>query len=73
MTTFMNGRIYSSSAGTAAVLGDILKRYLAKNGPGGVLGWPIGATRTIKGVQVQRFEHGSISYTSAGGAKASRS
>jgi uncharacterized protein with LGFP repeats len=70
---FQNGRIYSSKAGTDAVLGDILSRYLAKGGTKGVLGWPTSNARSKGGATVQTFQHGKITWTKAGGAKASRS
>jgi hypothetical protein len=70
---FMNGRIYASSAGTDAVLGAILERYLAKGGTKGTLGWPTSNARSVHGAVVQIFQHGRISWTQSGGAKASRS
>lgn len=70
---FMNGRIYSSKVGTDAVLGAILDRYLAKGGPKGVLGWPTSNATSSKGATVQTFQHGRITWTQAGGAKASSS
>jgi hypothetical protein len=73
VTVFTNGRIYESKAGTVAVLGAILERYLSKSGPKGVLGWPTSNATTSKGVTVQTFQHGSISWTAAGGVKATRS
>lgn len=73
VTPFTNGRIYSSKAGTVAVLGAILERYLAKKGPSGVLGWPTGAATTSKGVTTQRFQHGRITWSASAGAKTYRS
>lgn len=70
---FTHGRIYSSKAGTNAVLGAILGRYLAKGGTKGVLGWPTSNAKTKSGVTTQTFQHGKITWTKAGGAKASRS
>ena len=72
VTPFTNGRIYSSKAGTVAVLGAILDRYVAKKGPGGVLGWPKGTATTSKGVTTQRFQHGRITWSPAAGAKTYR-
>ncbi|WP_375389469.1 LGFP repeat-containing protein [uncultured Amnibacterium sp.] len=68
---FQGGRIYSSKVGTVAVLGAILEKYLAKDGTGGTLGWPTSNAKNVKGVTVQTFQHGSISWTAEGGAKAS--
>jgi uncharacterized protein with LGFP repeats len=68
---FQNGRIYTSKKGTYAVLGAILEKWLAKKGTKGVLGWPTSNAHTVKGATVQTFEHGSISWTAGGGAKAS--
>jgi uncharacterized protein with LGFP repeats len=73
VSVFTNGRITSSKVGTVAVLGDILSKYLQKGGTGGVLGWPTSNARSVSGATVQTFQHGKISYTKAGGAKASRS
>jgi uncharacterized protein with LGFP repeats len=73
VSVFTSGRIYSSKAGTVAVRGDILAKYLQKSGPKGVLGWPTATAKTVKGAVVQTFQHGKISYTAAGGAKATRS
>ena len=73
VTVFTSGRIYSSKVGTVAVRADILAKYLQKNGTGGALGWPTSNARTVKGAVVQTFQHGTISFTVAGGAKASRS
>lgn len=70
---FQNGRIYSSKAGTNAVLGDILARYLAKGGTKSVLGWPLSNAYGKGGTTVQNFQHGKITWTKAGGAKATRS
>lgn len=71
---FTSGRIYSSKAGTVAVRGDILARYLAKGGTKSVLGWPTSNAKAAgAGKTVQTFQHGKITYTAAGGAKASRS
>jgi uncharacterized protein with LGFP repeats len=70
---FTSGRIYSSTAGTVAVRGEILARYLAKGGTKSVLGWPTSNAKSASGGRtVQTFEHGKITYTKAGGAKASR-
>lgn len=71
VSTFTSGRIYSSKAGTVAVRGDVLAKYLQKDGPAGVLGWPTTNAATAKGVTVQRFQRGSISWTAKTGAKAS--
>jgi hypothetical protein len=71
--TFVNGKIYSSKVGTVAVLGAILERYLSKGATKSVLGWPTSNAKTKSGVTVQTFQHGSISWTKAGGAKAKRS
>lgn len=73
VTPFTNGTVYRSKAGTVAVLGAILAKYRAKHGPAGVLGWPTGAARRERGVLTQRFERGRITWTSSGGAVASRS
>ena len=70
---FTNGRIYSSKGGTDAGLGAILERYLAKGGTGGALGWPTSNARSSNGAMVQTFQHGRITWTQAGGAKATRS
>jgi uncharacterized protein with LGFP repeats len=70
---FQHGRIYSSRLGTDAVLGDILARYLAKGGTKGVLGWPTSNAHSERGATVQTFQHGKITWTKSGGAKASRS
>lgn len=72
VTVFTSGRIYSSKAGTVAVRGDILARYLQKGGTAGVLGWPTSDAKVSKGVTVQTFQHGRITWTQAGGVKASR-
>lgn len=69
--TFQNGRIYTSKKGTYAVLGAILEKWLAKKGTKGVLGWPTSNAHNVNGATVQTFEHGSISWTASGGAKAS--
>ncbi len=55
------------------MLGAILGRYLAKGGPKSVLGWPTSNARTSHGVTTQTFQHGKITWTKAGGAKATRS
>ncbi|GAA4753949.1 hypothetical protein GCM10025783_28610 [Amnibacterium soli] len=73
VAVFQNGRIYSSKAGTKAVLGDILARYLAKGGTKSVLGWPTSNAYGKGGATVQDFQHGRITWTKAGGAKATRS
>jgi uncharacterized protein with LGFP repeats len=74
VAVFSSGAIYSSKVGTVAVRGDILKRYLAKGGTKSVLGWPTSnATASSGGRTVQTFQHGRITYTAAGGAKASAS
>jgi uncharacterized protein with LGFP repeats len=70
---FQNGRIYTSKVGTYAVLGAILETWIAKDGTKGVLGWPTSNARNVGGTTVQTFQHGEISWTAAGGAKASRS
>ena len=72
MTPFTNGVITVSKGVAVAVVGDIGRRYTAKGGPKGTLGWPLAGARTEKGVLTQRFEHGRITWTAAGGAKASR-
>ena len=69
--TFQGGRIYTSKKGTYAVLGAILEKWLSKKGTKGVLGWPTSNAHNVSGKTVQTFEHGSISWTAAGGAKAS--
>ena len=69
---FTSGRVYSSKVGTVAVRGDILAKYLDKGGPGGTLGWPTSNAKSVKGVTVQTFQHGTISWTAAQGAKAGR-
>ena len=73
VSVFTSGRIYSSKVGTVAVRGDILAKYLQKSGTAGVLGWPTSNATTVRGAVVQTFQHGKISYTAAGGAKATRS
>jgi uncharacterized protein with LGFP repeats len=74
VAVFTSGSIYASKLGTVAVRGEILKRYLAKGGPRSVLGWPTSNAKSASGGRtVQTFQHGSITYTKAGGAKASRS
>jgi hypothetical protein len=73
VTVFTSGRIYSSKQGTVAVRGGILARYLAKGGTSGVLGWPTTNARDTKGTTVQLFQHGRITYSKSGGAKASTS
>ncbi len=60
VVAFTNGAIYASKAGTAAVVAPILKRYLAKGGPGGALGWPTASATTAKGITTQPFERGRI-------------
>ncbi|MBW4042613.1 MAG: hypothetical protein HIU86_10885, partial [Acidobacteria bacterium] len=70
---FTNGRIYSSNAGTAAVLGAILQRWLSAGGTRGVLGWPTSNARSVHGAVVQRFQHGTISWTQSRGATVRRS
>lgn len=72
VTPFTNGAIYRSKAGTIAVLGAIGQKYAAKGGPKSVLGWPTGSAKKEKGLLTQRFQHGRITWTAAGGAKASR-
>ncbi|MFD1720868.1 LGFP repeat-containing protein [Amnibacterium endophyticum] len=72
ITPFTNGAIYRSKRGTVAVVGFIGVKYRAKGGPSSVLGWPTGAAKREKGVMTQRFEGGRISWTAAGGARASR-
>ncbi|MGT2425311.1 LGFP repeat-containing protein [Amnibacterium kyonggiense] len=70
---FQGGRIYHSGLGTYAVLGAILEKWQSKGGTGGVLGWPTSNARGVNGATVQTFQHGTISWTKAGGAKASKS
>ena len=71
---FQNGRIYTSKVGTYAVLGAILEKWTAKDGTKGVLGWPTSNAKSASGGRtIQTFQHGKITWTAAGGAKASRS
>ncbi|MGN6444421.1 LGFP repeat-containing protein [Amnibacterium sp.] len=73
VSTFQSGKIYVSRAGSAAVRGDILAKYEAMGGTGSWLGWPTDNCHSVHGAQVQTFQHGTISWTASGGAKASRS
>jgi uncharacterized protein with LGFP repeats len=68
---FQGGRIYHSKLGTVAVLGAILEKWQAKGGTKGVLGWPTSDARRVSGATVQTFQHGKITWTATGGAKAS--
>ena len=65
---FQSGSIFSSRSGAYAVRGAILQAYVAKNGPSSRLGWPTSEAHTRSGVTTQTFQHGRITWTSAGGA-----
>jgi uncharacterized protein with LGFP repeats len=69
---FENGSIYWTPAtGTRAMLGPIETFWKAIGAEKGVLGYPIQSVSNLAGGgQVARFEHGSIYWTSATGARA---
>ena len=74
MTPFANGTIFSSSAGSYLVQGEILKRYLnEQGGPSGALGWPTadetetgGGSKVAGGGWISEFQHGTITWLNDG-------
>ncbi len=74
MQSFQNGQILGATAGSLSgqgffVTGLVLATYSAGGGPGGNLGAPTTAERTVNGLRRQDFEGGYITY-SPGDAKA---
>ena len=61
---FDSGTIYSSSAGTFAVYGELRDDYWARGSNPGVLGWPMSAQNCASGECSQRFTGGTL-YRSA--------
>jgi len=57
---FANGTIYSSAAGTYAVLRPMRDAYFAVGGNGGSYGWPVGPQVCEAGVCSQEFQGGTI-------------
>ena len=79
MQTFQGGVIYSSAAGTHAVIGAIRAEYAATAGEGDavgnnvqkILGMPTGEETNVPGVagaRMQSFQGGTIYYSAATGA-----
>ena len=74
MTPFANGTIFSSSAGSYLVQGEILKRYLdEQGGPTGALGWPTadetttgGGDKVANGGWISEFQNGTITWLNDG-------
>jgi uncharacterized protein with LGFP repeats len=64
-----NGRLYASSAGTVAVTGPVLTKYLALGATASRLGWPAGAATTGATGTLQRFQHGTVSVSPHGWVK----
>ncbi len=69
---FTSGSVYSSAAGTQAVIPPYLAPYFALGGATGVLGYPTSAILTIPGGTAQAFAGGSIYSSTAGGTHAVR-
>ncbi|SFT42794.1 Uncharacterized conserved protein, contains LGFP repeats [Geodermatophilus amargosae] len=66
---FTGGTVYWSAAtGPQSVRGDVGRAYVEAGGPGGPLGFPVGAESASGPGRVQRFQSGGIWWTSAGGA-----
>jgi hypothetical protein len=71
---FTNGTIFTSSAGSYLVQGEILKRYLGEQGgPAGKLGWPTadetetgGGSKVAGGGWISEFQNGSITWLNDG-------
>ncbi len=63
--TFQNGTIYSSAAGTYAVLRPMRELYFQRGGNGGALGWPIAAQTCTDSQCSQRFQGGTLTTTNA--------
>ncbi|GAA2749859.1 hypothetical protein [Amnibacterium kyonggiense] len=72
VAAFTGGNIYASSKGAFSMTGPILTKYLQKKGQAGVLGWPTSQPVVKNGTTTQTFQHGRITWTKSGGAKASR-
>jgi len=68
---FANGSIYWSPAtGARAMLGAVASLWLSTGAENGVLGYPSRSVSTITGGQYATFEHGSIYWSQATGARA---
>lgn len=68
-STFQNGRIYTSDAGTSEVVGPIAQKFLALGGENGVLGLPTsGDVAGGAGSRVTAFQGGRVYYHPATGA-----
>ncbi len=66
VSRFESGRVYWSAAtGAHEVHGTILVRYLAEEGPGGALGFPVGDEEDAPGGKVSRFRRGRIVWAAA--------
>ena len=61
-----NGRLYASKSGTWFVSGAVLTKYVALKATAGRLGWPSAAATTSATGTAQRFQHGTITVTTAG-------
>jgi uncharacterized protein with LGFP repeats len=57
---FANGTIYTSAAGTLAVIRPLRDEYWAQGSNSGPLGWPVGAQTCTGGTCTQQFQGGSI-------------
>lgn len=71
---FTEGTIFTSSAGSYEVQGEILKRYMGEQGgPAGKLGWPTadetttgGGDTVAGGGWISEFQHGEITWLNDG-------
>lgn len=61
--TFENGTIYTSSAGTFAVIRPLRELYFSHGGNKGSYGWPTGAQTCAGNECSQRFQHGVLKST----------
>lgn len=67
VTPFEGGNIYTSSAGSFVVQGEILRVYEENGGPQGALGYPTADEATIANGWESAFQNGTITWTGTDG------
>lgn len=67
VTPFEGGNIYTSSAGSFVVQGEILRVYEENGGPEGALGYPTADEATIADGWESAFQNGTITWTGTDG------
>lgn len=65
---FVGGAIYSSASGTFTVGGKIRSKYAQTGSVTGPLGWPVGSEKATSSGRMQKFQHGTITWSTDEGA-----